>query len=61
MDLNVIKSLDGQSLTEAKFSNFEESENVIECQNCGISGKDGVSIWWNVKLIDGTEISVYTR
>lgn len=57
--INLLEELNDTIITEDQFDEIQENEFVEEVENNGVSGKDGKSIWYSVRLVDGTEYQVY--
>ena len=53
-----ILNLDGEIVNDEIFEAIEESEEVIEMENCGTSGQDIRYNIWVVTLEDGIEIEI---
>lgn len=61
MDIKNLKNYDGEEVDVETMEKIEESENVVEVENCGMSGQHVGYIYYNVKLKDGSEISIYCK
>lgn len=54
-----ILSLEGKIVEKEIFQKMFESEEVMNFQNCGMSGLKKGYFWFIVTLIDGTEVNMY--
>lgn len=54
-----IINLEGKIVDKEIFQRMFESEEVINFQNCGMSGLKKGYFWFIVTLIDGTEVNMY--
>lgn len=54
-----ILSLEGKIVEKEFFQSIFESKEVMNFQNCGISGLKKGYFWFIVTLIDGTEVNMY--
>lgn len=54
-----ILNLEGKIVKKEIFQRMFESEEVMNFQNCGMSGLKKGYFWFIVTLIDGTEVNMY--
>ena len=57
----LVKAYADEKLTLEKFEELEENELVENMENCGNSGRFNGYTWYNVKLTNGDEFSVYIK
>ncbi|WP_300357758.1 hypothetical protein [Fusobacterium sp.] len=55
-----ILKLEGKIIDKELFQFIFENENVMNFQNCGMSGLKKGYVWFIITLIDGTEVNVYS-
>ncbi len=55
-----ILKLEGTIIEKELFQEMFESEEVMNFQNCGMSGLKKGYCWFIVTLIDGTEVNIYS-
>lgn len=55
-----ILKLEGEIVSKDLFQEIFESEDVMNFQNCGMSGLKKGYCWFIVTLIDGTEVNLYS-
>lgn len=53
-----IMELENEIVDDEIFAAIEESEDVIDLENCGTSGQNSNYNLWVVTLVDGTEIEI---
>lgn len=58
--MELSKLLEKKFITLEELEEIEESIDVQEVQNCGMSGNYIGKHWYNIVLIDGQESAVYT-
>lgn len=54
-----ILNLEGMEITEQQWDGINESECVIDVENCGNSGIYPSLNWYVVTMNDGTEVNIY--
>ena len=59
--LEDIKELDGEIVNEKDLEILWELDLVEQCEGCGESGRYPGHNWYVFRLIDGTEVNVYTE
>lgn len=57
----LIEVLKKELLTRDEFDYVQCHEQVEEVENCGSSGRYPTRTWYNVRLTDGSEYSVYLK
>lgn len=55
-----ILKLEAEIVDKDLFQQIFESEDVMNFQNCGMSGLKKGCCWYIVTLIDGTEVNIYS-
>lgn len=60
MKIEKIKKLDGQTVTLKQLRKVEESENVINIEDNGLSGLHYNKHWYSAFLVNNEEIQLYT-
>ena len=61
MDIDELKKLDTKVLTDTELEQLQEHPSVKWFENMGVSGYKIWLTWWDVLLIDGTSMDVYTK
>lgn len=61
MDIDKLKTLDKEILTDSELEELQEHSSVKWFENMGVSGFKTWLTWWDILLTDGTSIDVYTE
>ncbi|MDD2496186.1 MAG: hypothetical protein PHE29_13470 [Tissierellia bacterium] len=59
MNKKLMEVLEKEIITAEEYDFIAEQEEVLEIENCGASGKYIEKTWYNVKLNNGEEYSIY--